>query len=104
MWRFRRLALPAAVVAGGSVAWFIGLRLRAYLVPADLTAACALAVFVNVTVAIRSLIEGACATTHRCLVPGCAFRVRLTNPDAAESRRWQEAAAAHPTHAQARRH
>ncbi|MGX8907363.1 hypothetical protein ACR820_19470 [Streptomyces netropsis] len=104
MLRFRRLALPAAVVAGGAVAWFIGLRLRAYHVPVDLTAACALAVFATVTVAIRSLIEAACATAHRCPVPGCRFRVRLTNPDAAESRRWQEAASAHPTHAHTRRH
>ncbi|MFV8130059.1 hypothetical protein [Streptomyces syringium] len=104
MLRFRRPALPAAVVAGGAVAWFIGLRLRVYHVPGDLTAACALAVFANVTVAVRFLIEGACAVTHRCPVPGCSFRVRLTNPDAAESRRWQEAASAHPTHAHTRRH
>ncbi|MFD7236882.1 hypothetical protein ACFWAT_16460 [Streptomyces syringium] len=101
---FRRLALPAAAVIGGCVAGFVAVRLRAHHIPVDLTAACALAVFGNVTVAIRSLIEGACAVTHRCPVPGCAFRIRLTNPDAAESRRWQEAASAHPTHAHTRRH
>lgn len=37
-------------------------------------------------------------TTHRCPDPDCDFTVRLTGADAAESRRWQETAAAHPHH------
>ncbi|MBT2383006.1 hypothetical protein [Streptomyces sp. ISL-11] len=63
-----------------------------------LTTACALALFANVTCSINHLVEVAFATTHRCQVSGCSFRVRLSDADAAESRRWQEAAAAHPRH------
>ncbi|MEU2873784.1 hypothetical protein ABZ769_32050 [Streptomyces olivoreticuli] len=103
MLKLRRLRLPAAALVGAAVGAEIGLRLRPYGVPVSLAVACALAVFANISAAVSHLIETASATTHRCRVPGCSFRVRLTAADAAESRRWQEAAAAHPAHARTRR-
>ncbi|MBT2383099.1 hypothetical protein [Streptomyces sp. ISL-11] len=97
--KFRHLRLPAAALVGAAVAWSIGIRLRAYDVPMSINWACALALFANVTLSVNHLAEAASTTTHRCRVPGCSFRVRLWDVDAAESRRWQEAAAAHPGHA-----
>ncbi|MGA5130821.1 hypothetical protein ACPCTO_13530 [Streptomyces olivoreticuli] len=94
----RRLRLPVAAAVGAAVGVAIGLRLRPYGVPLSLTLVCALAIFANVTATVNHLAEAAASTTHRCTVPGCDFRVRLSDPTAAESRRWQEAAAAHPTH------
>ncbi|MGW2186600.1 hypothetical protein [Streptomyces sp. NPDC001719] len=101
--KLRRLRLPAAALVGAVVGADIGLRLRSYGVPLSLAAACALAVFANIAAAVNNLIETASRTTHRCAVPGCTFYVRLTDATAAESRRWQEAAAAHPAHARTRR-
>ncbi|MFI1183366.1 hypothetical protein ACH4UT_27985 [Streptomyces sp. NPDC020799] len=96
--KLRRLRLPAAALVGAVVGADIGLRLRSYGVPVSLAVACALAVFANIAAAVNNLIETTSRTTHRCAVPGCTFRVRLTDPTAVESRQWQEAAAAHPTH------
>ncbi|MBT2382094.1 hypothetical protein [Streptomyces sp. ISL-11] len=96
--QYQRVRLPAAALVGAAVALTAGSRLRGYDVPVALTTACALALFANVACSINHLVEVAFATTHRCRVPGCSFRVRLPDADAAESRRWQEAAAAHPHH------
>ncbi|MEU2873499.1 hypothetical protein ABZ769_30580 [Streptomyces olivoreticuli] len=101
--KLRRLRLPAAALVGAVVGADIGLRLCSYGVPVSLAVACALAVFANISAAVSHLIETASSTTHRCTVPGCTFRVRLTDPTAVESRRWQEAAAAHPGHVHTRR-
>ncbi|MCD9144360.1 hypothetical protein [Streptomyces albireticuli] len=100
--KLRHVRLPAAAVVGAVLALAIDSRLRSYGVSVSLSVTCALAVFANTSAAINHLVEIATATTHRCKVPGCTFRVRLPDADPVESRRWQEAAAAHPAHTPAR--
>ncbi|MEV6669938.1 hypothetical protein [Streptomyces sp. NPDC051162] len=96
--KLRRLRLSAAALVGAVVASGICSDLNDCGVQGSLMAVCSLAVFANVTATVDHLWIAATATTHRCTVRGCDFRVRLSDPTAAESRRWQEAAAAHPTH------
>lgn len=100
--KLRYFRLIGACLVGAAVAWTAASRLHAYDVPAAMTWACSLALFANVMAAINHVVEVVFSTTHRCRVPGCRFRVRLPDADAVESRRWQEAAAAHPAHIPAR--
>ncbi|MBZ4319400.1 hypothetical protein [Streptomyces huiliensis] len=86
------LALGAA--AGTSNGW----QLASYDVPLALTVSSAFAVFACVHLGAEHLACLLSGTTYRCTEPGCAFRVRVTGVNAAENRRWQETAAAHPTH------
>ncbi|MGW2366343.1 hypothetical protein ACWCZ5_12260 [Streptomyces sp. NPDC001667] len=96
--KLRRLRLPAAALVGATVATGIWSDLNGYGVQRSLMTVCSLAVFANITVTVDHLWKAASVTTHRCTARGCDFRVRLSDPTAAESRRWQEAAAAHPSH------
>ncbi|MBM4794608.1 hypothetical protein HXP44_21715 [Streptomyces sioyaensis] len=94
----RRLALPAAALAGAVAAVSTGLRLAAYHVPASLSLSCALSVLASTVWLIAHIADALTVTTYRCQAPGCDFRVRLRITDAAESRRWQKIAAEHPSH------
>ncbi|GGR40836.1 hypothetical protein [Streptomyces netropsis] len=96
--RLGRLLFPAAATVGAGVAVSYAVRLSACKVPALDIAACVLALFATVTTAVHQAFEAATATTHRCKVSGCSFRVRIQSTDPGESRRWQEAAASHPAH------
>ncbi|SPE51866.1 hypothetical protein SNS2_1540 [Streptomyces netropsis] len=96
--RLDRLLFPAAATVGAGVAVSYAVRLSACKVPVMDVAACVLALFATVTAAVQHLVEFATATTHRCRVDGCSFRVRIRTTDPGESRRWQEAAASHPAH------
>ncbi|MEU1309636.1 hypothetical protein ABZ419_12180 [Streptomyces cinnamoneus] len=96
--KLRRFSSPLAVVAGTLTGGGYARQLITCGVPALLTIGCALAVFAVVHTAVGTLLEWLCGEKYRCKAPGCGFHVRLPGTDAGESRRWQEIAAAHPTH------
>ncbi|QKV93883.1 hypothetical protein HUT19_20715 [Streptomyces sp. NA02950] len=85
-------AIAAAMAAN------LGYQLTDYDVPLALVLACALALYIAFRETLRQLAQARYTVTHRCTVPGCTFTVRLTRADAVENRRWQEIAAAHPSH------
>jgi hypothetical protein len=92
----RRVALLGVVAACTALAAAIGVRLAAYGVPTALLVACSLSCLATFTSLGFRAVDALSTTTHQCKQPGCDFRVQLTNPDAAENRRWQEIAARHP--------
>ncbi|MFF2061103.1 hypothetical protein ACFVWZ_04745 [Streptomyces sp. NPDC058200] len=94
----RNVMAGVSALASGTVASFIGVRLNSYGLPFSLTLACAMAVWASLLTALNSAADDWNTTTHRCSVSGCDFTVRLRYCDAAENRRWQEIATAHPTH------
>ncbi len=96
--RARRLIPLVAALVGSAVAAYWVRNLHTYRVPLTEALVPAAAIFACAYSAAREILAALCAETHRCRVSGCNFRVRLTRPDAVESRRWQEAAAAHPDH------
>lgn len=96
--RARRIRMAIALGMGTAAAAVIWSRLRPYGMPWDLMAVCILPAAGTIASTVLHLAEVFSATTHRCTAPGCSFRIRTTGVDAAERRRWQEAAAAHPDH------
>ncbi|MBA6433859.1 hypothetical protein [Streptomyces sp. GMR22] len=90
--------LPVAEIIAAGMAAYIGYQLDSYGVPLVMTVASSLAMFLAFRDAIHQFTGVARAVTHRCPDRGCDFMVRLTGASAAESRRWQEIAAAHPRH------
>ncbi|MFF7727673.1 hypothetical protein [Streptomyces sp. NPDC008001] len=94
----RRIRVAIALGMGAAAAAVIWERIRPYGLPWDLTAVCVLPVAGTIASTMLHLAEVLSVTTHRCTAPGCTFRIRTTGVDAAEQRRWQEAAAAHPEH------
>lgn len=94
----RRIRMAIALCAGAGMAVAMWARLSPYGLPWSLALSCVVAVSGSISAATLHLAEALTMTTHRCTAPGCHFRVRVTGVDAAESRRWQEAATAHPDH------
>ncbi|MFI9026932.1 hypothetical protein [Streptomyces sp. NPDC053560] len=94
----RRLALPVSLAVGVALAAVHGSQLASYDVPPSLVIICALCVMGTFTSSLAHLFETLTTTTHRCREAGCDFRVRVRRDDAADNRRWQEIAAAHPRH------
>ena len=94
----RHIVLFASAAVGAAVAVTYEVQLLAYGVPASLAVSCSLAVFASAFWLAGFLGDVLTATTHRCQAPGCDFRARVRGVDAAENRRWQEAAAEHPHH------
>ncbi|MGH4030854.1 hypothetical protein ACQB60_18160 [Actinomycetota bacterium Odt1-20B] len=94
----RRVAGLLIIATAGAVAVSIGMRLRSYGVPIGLITPCVLAVLSSALWLLMDVSKALASTVHRCTVKGCTFEVRVQNADAAESRRWQEIAAAHPNH------
>ncbi|MFD8396459.1 hypothetical protein ACFV2N_46640 [Streptomyces sp. NPDC059680] len=92
----RRLVYSGIVVVCATLAGAIGVRLSQYDVPASLLVACSGSCLATFTSLAFRCTEALSTITHQCAQPGCDFRVRLTNADAAENRRWQEIAAQHP--------
>ncbi|MFF7348737.1 hypothetical protein ACFZA4_34415 [Streptomyces antimycoticus] len=88
--------LPIAEIIAAAMAACIGYQLDTYDVPLSMTLASSLAMFLAFRDTIHQLTGASRAVTHRCPNRGCDFMVRLTGASAAESRRWQEIAAAHP--------
>ena len=76
----------------------LGAQLHGYGVPLALLAACCCGVWSCAVDLGIAVVKASTTTVHRCTTPGCEFTVRLRHTDAAENRRWQEAAAAHPAH------
>ncbi|MFD8366008.1 hypothetical protein [Streptomyces hygroscopicus] len=94
----QRLFPLLAEAIAGAMAGYLGYQLTTYDVPLALVVACALALYIAFRESLHQLRQAPHTVTHRCTVPGCAFTVRLTRADAVENRRWQEIAAAHPSH------
>ncbi|MFD3512566.1 hypothetical protein [Streptomyces sp. NPDC058657] len=72
-------------------------RLLTYRVPLGAALLCGVAVTVMFAV-IGFVYDFLSRPVFRCSVPDCSYLVRLSHADAAETRRWQESAAAHPDH------
>ncbi|MZD09141.1 hypothetical protein GTW43_29280 [Streptomyces sp. SID5785] len=81
-----------------ALAVWIGVRLDSFGVPIGLIIPCSLAILSSGLQMLAQLTRALAGTLHRCTEPGCSFEVRVQNVDAAENRRWQEIAAAHPAH------
>ncbi|MFJ8823750.1 hypothetical protein ACIREE_18440 [Streptomyces sp. NPDC102467] len=94
----RRITSAALIAAAGAVAVSIGVRLHSYGVPLALITPCVLTVLSSALWLLVHVEETWSSTLHRCTVKGCTFQVRVQHVDAAENRRWQEVAAAHPAH------
>ncbi|MFE9570959.1 hypothetical protein ACFYMW_20955 [Streptomyces sp. NPDC006692] len=91
-----RLATTGMMLAAGAV---VELRLmNAYGVPMLLALPCGLAVGLSVGHLVEAVTSRFGTTVYRCPASGCAYKVRVAHADAAERRRWQETAAAHPRH------
>ncbi|WP_058046266.1 hypothetical protein [Streptomyces roseifaciens] len=99
----RHIRIAIALCAGAGMAVAMWARLSPYGLPWSLTLSCVVAVSGTISAATLHLTEMFAVTTHRCKAPGCRYIVRVTGVDAAESRRWQEIAAAHPGHQLPRR-
>ncbi|WNZ12161.1 hypothetical protein [Streptomyces sp. 11x1] len=91
-----RILTTGAVAVSAALSAAIGMRLSAYGVPLSLLVACTASGLATFSSLLFRLIEAWSTTTHRCTRPGCDFRVSLTRPTPADSRRWQEIAAHHP--------
>jgi hypothetical protein len=90
--------LPTATfLLAAAAAWRTADTLAAYQVPLPMRLVCAFAVAVLFGTVV-AVFESATRPVFRCQVDGCSYKVRLSNAEAAESRRWQESAAAHPDH------
>ncbi|MEU1597240.1 hypothetical protein ABZ468_31415 [Streptomyces sp. NPDC005708] len=76
----------------------IGSQLHTYGVPLGLITPCVLSVLSSALWLLIRVEEAWSSTRHRCSAQGCTFEVRVQNGSAADNRRWQEVAAAHPTH------
>ncbi|MGW2013412.1 hypothetical protein [Streptomyces sp. NPDC001927] len=93
-----RLASGAAMVVATACGASIALRLDSYDVPFALTVACGFGAASTVCALLMRLVERLGTAVYACGVEGCEFRARLTAASAADHRRWQEVAAAHPAH------
>ncbi|MFF2470558.1 hypothetical protein [Streptomyces sp. NPDC058066] len=96
--RVRRTLSAAFIVVALSVATLIGGHLHSYGVPIALITPCVLAVLSSALWLLSQVEAAYFSALHRCTVKGCTFQVRVQHVDAAENRRWQEIAAAHPAH------
>ncbi|WP_327355013.1 hypothetical protein [Streptomyces sp. NBC_01304] len=94
----RRIFEGVMVLITFTLAVWISVRLDSYGVPISLVIPCGLGVVSSGMSMLSQLTQARAGTLHRCPAEGCAFSVRVENVDAAESRRWQEIAAAHPAH------
>ncbi|MET7700411.1 hypothetical protein [Streptomyces sp. NPDC005485] len=94
----RRIVSLLIVAAALAVGASIGVRLASYGVPWLLLTACALSAVSSALWLFGRIEQALTTTTHRCTAPRCTFQARVQHVDAAENRRWQEIAAAHPRH------
>ncbi|MCQ4212377.1 hypothetical protein [Streptomyces longispororuber] len=94
----RRIVDVLAFAFSLAVAGSISFQLHTHQVPFGLVLPCGLAVFSSALSLLVKVADAAGGTLHRCTAHGCTFHVRVQNVDAAENRRWQEVAAAHPAH------
>ncbi|MGH4027840.1 hypothetical protein ACQB60_02750 [Actinomycetota bacterium Odt1-20B] len=99
----RRLAFPLMCAIALGCGAFTGAQLAAYHVPVLLLISCALATVSSVLCVLGQAKEALTSVVHRCPADDCDFEVRVSDGDAAESRRWQEIAADHPHHDHAAR-
>ncbi len=95
--RHRIASLAAFVVAAGC-GTSVGAQLTGYGVPLPLYMACGAAAGATVARSLGDLVDRLATTVYRCREADCTYKVRVTDVDAVEQRRWQEAAASHPGH------
>ncbi|WP_425832264.1 hypothetical protein [Streptomyces fractus] len=93
-----RMVDVISVITALALAASIGMRLRSYAVPLDLLIPCVFAVASSVLWLLTKVAKAAASRVHRCTAKGCTFEVRVHDGSAADGRRWQEIAAAHPNH------
>ncbi|RFU83275.1 hypothetical protein DY218_28630 [Streptomyces triticagri] len=95
----RRRVLPHLIrTLSLALAIGTGMRLRSYGVPPLQAASSVLGIWwAGLWLALR-LEDALSVVTHRCTAPGCHYVARVHSPDPGTNRRWQEIAAAHPTH------
>ncbi|GAB2891666.1 hypothetical protein [Streptomyces mayteni] len=94
--RSNHILAAGAALAGVGMAWLMYEGLREYDVPFVLAFCIAVVMGLDTLNSVFNIATRARTITHRCTEPDCTFRVSVTAVDAAESRRWQEIAAAHP--------
>ena len=94
----RRLLVVVAVSLGLTVSTVTVRTLHGYNVPLAQVLLIAAVMGITLVSGALHIADAATMTTHRCTARGCDFRVRLSGADAAEDRRWQEIAVAHPHH------
>ncbi|MFE4873077.1 hypothetical protein [Streptomyces sp. NPDC056682] len=91
-----RLTATGAMLAVGAL---VELRLmNAYGVPVLLALPCGLSVGLGVGNLAEAVAGWFATTVFRCPDKSCTYKVSVAHVDAAERRRWQEAAASHPGH------
>ncbi|AYG82809.1 hypothetical protein N4G70_16550 [Streptomyces sp. ASQP_92] len=91
-----RVATTGVMLAAAAL---VELRLmNAYSVPMLLALPCGLAVGFGVGSLVEAVTSRFTTTVYRCTADGCTYKVRVTHVDPVERRRWQEAAASHPSH------
>ncbi|MFE3180180.1 hypothetical protein ACFXKR_04650 [Streptomyces violascens] len=94
----RRLLTVLSTAIGMAAGVLVGYDLLGYGVPAVTAIACAVAVGLGLDNFLTQLKNRLDTAVYRCPAAGCTYKVRVTHADAAERRRWQETAAAHPRH------
>ncbi|MFE4717710.1 hypothetical protein ACFRLW_15035 [Streptomyces sp. NPDC056728] len=94
----RRIVSLLEVGVSIAVGVAISIRLASYGVPFGLITPCVLSVLSSALWLLIRAEEALSSTRHRCTTQGCTFEVRVQNGSAVDNRRWQEVAAAHPTH------
>ncbi|MFK0178197.1 hypothetical protein ACIQVR_19685 [Streptomyces xanthochromogenes] len=91
-----RLATTGVMLAAGAL---VELRLmHGYGVPVLFALPCGLAVGLGAGHLVEALTAWLVTTVYRCPDADCTYKVRVTHVDPGERRRWQEAAASHPSH------
>lgn len=94
----RHLLTVLSTAVGMAAGVFIGYDLLRHHVPTLTAIACAAAVGLGIDNLLTQLTDRLDTAVYRCPAVGCTYKVRVAHADAAERRRWQETAAAHPHH------
>ncbi|MFD9631685.1 hypothetical protein [Streptomyces violascens] len=94
----RRLLTVLSTAIGMAAGVLVGYDLLGYGVPVVTAIGCAAAVGLGIDNLLTDLMARLDTAVYRCHAAGCTYMVRVAHADAAERRRWQETAAAHPRH------
>ncbi|MFE3180797.1 hypothetical protein ACFXKR_07820 [Streptomyces violascens] len=93
-----RVAPLVTAASALTVSVYTDARLLGYGVPTLLAMACAVSIGLGIANLVKWAFSLADLNVYRCPAVGCTFTAHLTRASAAERRRWQEIAAAHPDH------
>ncbi|MEU6054172.1 hypothetical protein ABZ829_27595 [Streptomyces xanthochromogenes] len=93
-----RLSAVLSMAVGMGTGAFVGYDLLGHHVSTLTAYGCAAAVGLGIDNLLTQVTDRAATAVYRCRAEGCTYTVRVAHADAAERRRWQETAAAHPRH------